>query len=80
MLESFRGLRKFSCAPALSCGIEEKYHATTKRTKATKGSFYSFKLRALCDLCGEISPCTLVAATPRWALRDLLRKFGLRLR
>ena len=40
MPESFRGLRKFFCKLMLSRRIDKKYDLTTKRTKATKDSFF----------------------------------------
>src|SRR5262249_61124798 len=40
MPESFRGLRKFFCKLMLSRRIDQKYDLTTKRTKATKDSFF----------------------------------------
>jgi hypothetical protein len=67
MPESFRGLRKFSCALILSCGIDKKMRSHHEAHEGHEGfvNFITFELRALRDLRGEMSVSTLVAALPR---------------
>jgi hypothetical protein len=64
MAESFRGLRKFFCELMLSIRIDNKNIVPPRRARRPRRihSFYTFKLRALRDLRGEIFVSTLVAA------------------
>ena len=57
----------------VSCQIDNKNTIPPRSARRQRGihSFYTFELRALRDLRGEISVSTLVAALPRWVLRDL---------